>query len=80
MAEKIAVKQDEVVVDERILEGALIAPFVWIPVHAWGEIMTTLPTELRLEVERACEIQGGCIVTPRIIWMLVKAFTEALRH
>src|SRR5437016_2163078 len=59
MADKVAVEKDEVVVDERIMEGSLIAPFVWISAHIWGEILGTLPIELRLEVEQTCKIQGS---------------------
>jgi len=76
MADKSEVKKDEVVVDEQILEGSIIAPFVWIYIHIWGQVVDTLPVELRLEVERTCEIQDGCIVMPRIIWHLVKNITE----
>lgn len=76
MADKLDVEIDEDVVDERIVKGSLIAPFVWISVHTWGEIIGSLSVELRLEVERTCQVEGHCIVVPRIIWALAKALAK----
>lgn len=82
MADELDVETDEDVVDERIVKGSLIAPFVWISVHTWGEMVSNLSVELRLEVERACEIEGNCVVLPRMIWVLAKALAkvQSIQH
>lgn len=77
MADEVDVETDEDVLDERIVKGTLLAPFVWISVHSWGEIVGSLSVEVRLEAERACEIEGNCVVLPRMIWVLAKALAKA---
>jgi len=42
MADTLDVEIDEDVVDERIVKGFLITPFVWISVRTWGAITVVL--------------------------------------
>jgi hypothetical protein len=77
MADRVNVKEDEVIVDERLMEGYLIAEFLWIVTPVWTAIVGTLPEELRHEVQATCQIDGRCTVVPRVICLLVLAATEA---
>jgi len=69
----MADKRNGGVVDE-VEDGCgdeLLEEFVWISKAIWFDVTLNLPVELKIELARACWIDGNSVVIPRIDWLLI---------